>query len=308
MKVTLKALPFLIGLSLSASAFSAELSITPGSGKTISLTDPTLSGRQVQIAVSSGTSHLEFSNGTGVLGGVPSVSIGGAVGIFNVIKAVPVAFDGVSVIEKTALYGGRIKSQKRFALNVDASIGSLSVDNVNNRITQVRDIGSFTLSAPFVNAVADGGLINFKNIRVDLNRNRVFADVTTTPLIISSTGQSIPGSSSTVTNVPMWDIAKVTGPVVVPVAALLNNKVNDLSSAGWTSAPNGRGGYDITGKITLGKLTLTNEGLYEISAGLGITDGSIAIELVNQVNTGIDAWGAKELSIKFSLPPQTCPI
>jgi hypothetical protein len=308
MKITLKTLSLLIGLSLSAAAFSTELSVVPGSGKTINLTDPTLAGRQVQIAVSSGTSHLEFSNGTGVMGGMPTVSIGGAVGALNLVKAVPVAFDGITVTEKTSLYGTRVKTQRRFALYVDSSVGSLSVDNVNNRITQVRDLGSFTLNAPFLTDLTDGGMVNLKNIRVDLATKRVFADVATTPLTTSSTGQSIPGPSTLATNVPMFDITSVTGPVTVPVAALVNNKVNDLAAAGWTSAPNGRGGYDITAKITLGALKITAAGLAQLNAGLGVVPGSIPDAAFTGVNGVVDGWGGKELTIKISLPPQTCPL
>lgn len=308
MKITLKALSFLIGVGLSASAFSAEVSIAVGSGKTISLTDTSLNGRQVQIAASSGTSHLEFSNGTGVPGGVPSITIGGAVGALNVFKAVPVAFDGTSVTEKTALYGTRVKTQKRYALYVDTSIGAVVINNVTNQIGQVTGLGSFTLNVPTTSNLAGGGLVNLKNIRIDLNLKRVIADVTSTPLVVNLLGQRVPGPSTLTTNVHMWDINSISGPTVIPVSGLLNKDVNIISALGWTPSPNGRGGYDITAKVALNGLSLTSVGQAQLLTAIGGGNSALARDTINTVNNTLEAWGSKEISIKLELPQQTCPI
>jgi hypothetical protein len=211
-------------------------------------------------------------------------------------------------LKSGVLPGGSAKAQW-YAANVDANVAALTVDGSAAKLLSVQGTGAFTILAPAVVDFVDGGAFALKNVRFDLQNRLVVADVTSTPLGWDAARNiTIPGVPTVTKDVAIWGFDAPIGLTDIPVATLAAGTQAQIQALGYEVLPNGRGGFDISGKITLPNLRFTKAGFNAFGVALGGYAGSVFESMVLAVDGKPYGWGSVVLTTKFSTspPPVTC--
>ncbi len=239
---------------------------------------------------------LEFSNGTGVFGGIPTTSVGGLVGALNVGKVVITAEDNAAITETKVQIG---RATPRGIVKIGAAVTGLTTDGATGQITDVTSFGGATQTAAYLEGVLDGGKVTVKNLRFDLANNAVYADMSGAALNPDDTY----GATVTAPGIKLWTIGSVTGPTVLSPAAVqaaTNGDVSLLTAAGFSVSPTASG-YAVAASNTLGNLKVTTEGFDFFAKTLGLTPGSTGYTTLLGVNGGVDGWGSVKSNITVNV-------
>ena len=304
MKFEMKSLVIAAALAAAGVANAAVITTTPG--VKVVVTDPGGSGRKAELSLISGGGALEFSNGTGVLGGVPTAAVGGLVGALNVGKVVLTAVDGATVNESITKVG---RSNQRSSVSIAASVNSLSADDQTGQILTVGSMGGAQQDANPIDGVLDGGRMTVRNLRFDLVNKQVIADMYGQPNVFDANNVASLGPEVVKKDVALWNITTITGPTAIPPAALLaagNGDFSKMQSLGYTllnTAPSPDGGtlYTVGASDILGNLKVTTAGFDFFAQSLGLTQGSTGYTTLNGVNGGVDGWGSVKSNIVFTV-------
>lgn len=303
----LKAVAFASLLSLAGLAQAASVTLTPGSAQTTVLQDPAGSGRSVTLSLpGGGTTHLEFSNGTGVLGGLPDDPqvVGGFVGAANVFASKLSGQGGAIVNEKslTDAFG----DQSRVYVSVDANIASATFDNTSGVISSLSSTGSFTVTTPLTRGLSNGGTLTVNKLRVDLVKKVVYGDLVMVYKAVNPTTRALTTVNSSQNNVAIWNFDSVQGPTSIPVAALATGNTAMIKSLGYEVLPNGRNGLDYSATIKVSNLRVTNAGLTALINGFGASALAIGKPALVSINGEVDGWGSIVLTNKLSTTLPQC--
>lgn len=310
MKITWKTWFAMAAMSLTAAAANADaITFTPGTNL---LVHGESGSSYVPLWFLGGQDTLAFSNGTGVVGALPSEAVNGLVGAFNVLEVRLNSLDGAVINETQIDVQGDVS---RAGVDITASVSSLSADEATGQILTVGTIGGAQQVSAGLRGILDGGEVSVSNLRFDLINKKVIADVSGTPLVFAD-GVWLPGPTSTQKDLQLWNISTITGPTSLPPADLLAAGVDDFSrmlALGYSletyDASNGN--YSISASNVLGGLRITAEGMAFFAQSLGLRPGSVGYTTLNGTNSQVDGWGSVTSRISFAsgIPePSTCAL
>lgn len=256
----------------------------------------------VKLSLGQAWSQLAFSNGSVVGGGLPSPAVApaGAVGFFNVSTSKFTTTSGAWVHESTADVGTRVRRTLRSHINIDSLVNSVTVESTTGQILSLQNAGSFTLKAPLIDGVLDGGTVTFRNVRIDLPGQRVLADIEA--VSTDESGAPIPGTESRIANATAWTFDAASGPKTIPVAALSKGAVTELILQGFSPRLISNGRYLFQGTLSIAKLTMPAETMMWLQQSLGAFEGSVAFNYIASVNEGVDGWGALQTTYTLVMP------
>jgi hypothetical protein len=313
-------------LSMHWAAVAAMLAVTASHAATVTLSagsdvvvfDPADSGRAQQLTFGGGAATLEFSNGTGVAGGIPVAALGGVISPldYGQVQLSPL---GAAKIKETMvdidgeLYRGNVA--------IDTKVTSLVVDSGTGRILLENTAGGVDFLAPKGLAGAlMGGDFKMSNIRLDLDNRTVIADVEGTPLVRSG-GSWAPGVTTTQSDLALWTSGFISGPSTIRSEGLMAAADGDFSQmekAGYQmtkiASPDGTGAsiFLATATTVFGKLQATPAGLDFFTNSLGYRTGSELTRHLREMNDGVDGWGSITSTISFTqatfTPGPTIPV
>lgn len=288
MKHTLKTLAVAAALVAAFGAQAASVTVNAGSDATLS------NGAKGTFLGGGGT--LEFSNGTGVIGGVPTTSVGGLVGALNVGEVQLSPLDGANITENNVNIDG---DDTRAVVKIGATVSSLTLDTDTGNITNVTSVGGAKQLASRIKNILNGGEVSVSNLRFDLVAKTVTVDAVGTPLV-NSGGTWVPGTTTTRNNLVLWTFDSITGPTSLPPAAVLaaqqTGDFSGLTAAGFTV-----NGTQVTATDTLNNLRVTTDGFNFFAASLGLTNGSTGYTTLNGVNSQPDGWGSVTSTITTNI-------
>jgi hypothetical protein len=135
----LKMLSAAAALVAGSTAYAATVTLTPGAFGVIN--DPAGSGRSASLMLVQGAGELEFSNGTGVVGGLPVDTVGGLVGALNVAAVVMKPLDGATLTEVDTDIMGDVT---RGRVKVSATVTSLTADSQTGQFLSVGSKGGLS--------------------------------------------------------------------------------------------------------------------------------------------------------------------
>jgi hypothetical protein len=280
---------------------AATATLSAGSPQTVLLTDPQ-TGSQVNLSLPfGGYSHLEFSNGTGVLAGVPTTTLGGVLR-FILNKDVEVSSVGEGTV--TPLYtpvGTRVKSMVRSSLYWDQGIGALTVDQASATIQSMAFNGGLHVYAMCTTGLIDGGDIVIKNLKFDFARKVVVGDLETSS---EATSCAPAKPVRSIKNLDIWSFTMGSGSLTYPVAALAAKDPTRLQAAGFqvalkTRVPTGYA-YDFSNRLVISSLKLTPQATAEFARGFGMAVGSVMYNSLMAVNFEQSGWGQVLIVNRFS--------
>lgn len=280
---------------------------TLSAGSNVTVLDPAGSGRTAEMQFGGGNGTLEFSNGTGELGGIPTSTIGGLVGALNVAKVTLNPLDDAQIKEDLIDIDG---DMIRGVVKIGASVTSLTVDDVTGEILTVASYGGAQQLAPRIAGVLNGGEMNVSNLRFDLANKTVVADVAGTPLVYDDTTKLWgPGTETIQKDLVLWTIGDITGPHAIRPEALLATVEGDFSKMNadgfmlMSVKPAQDPGYidfTVAAVDKLGGLRVTEEGFAFFASALGLKAGSTGYNALMSVNEQPDGWGSISSYISFN--------
>lgn len=303
MKFALKSLVAAVALASIGSVYAAQASGTVG--QAVVVKDPGTSGRSVELTLLSGQGGLAFSNGNGdpVNGPTPTTAVGGLVGALNVGQVKLSSLDDAKITETILPIGGRVKTQTRAVVRIDAAVTKLTADidgPTAGQFTTVNARGGAQQDANFLVGVLDGGQAKITNLEIDLVNKVVYADVFGNngfdPIIDEK-------------RLAIWNISNISGPTAITPAALLKAADGDTSGVtalgftidGTEAAEAGFGTkYLVSTTNVLSGLKVTEAGFNFFSVALGLTPGSTGYNTLNGVNGFAEGWGSLQSKINFS--------
>jgi hypothetical protein len=294
-------------LTLAGLAQAASITLTPGSAQTTVLQDPAGSGRSVTLSLpGGGTTHLEFSNGTGVLGGLPAdpQEVYGFVGAANAFASKVSSQGGAIINEK--MVNDSTGTPGRVYISVDANIAAATFDTTTGVISSLSSTGSFTFTNPVLRGLSNGGSVTVNKLRVDLVNKVVYGDLVLVYKTVNSTTRVTTTVNSTLNNVAIWNFDAVQGATTIPVAALATGNTTQIKSLGYEVLPNGRNGLDYSATIKVLNLRVTNAGLVALSNGFGAGSTAIGRSVLTSLNGEVDGWGSIVLTNKLSTAAPQC--
>jgi hypothetical protein len=303
----LKAVAFASWVALTGLAQAASVTLTPGSAQTTVLQDPAGSGRTVTLSLpGGGTSHLEFSNGTGVLGGLPpdTTEVYGFVAAANAFSTKVSGQGGAIINEKTV--SDAFAGQGRAYISVDANIASATFDTTTGLISSLSSTGSFTFTTFRSPSLSNSGTATVSNLRVDLINKVVYGDLVMVYKSVNATTRVTTTVNSTLNKVALWNFDQVQGATTIPVAALATGNTTQIKSLGYEVLPNGRNGFDYSATVKLLNLRVTNAGLTALINGFGAGSSNIGKAVLTNINAEVDGWGSIVLTNKLSTTLPQC--
>jgi hypothetical protein len=306
MKFEMKSL--VIAAALVAAGAANAAIITAKVGTPLVVFDPAGSGRAAELTVlAQSGGALEFSNGTGVPGGVPTDTVGGLVGALNVAAVVLNPIDGAKIDEQMIDIQGDLT---RGVVKIGASVTNLVANDQTGQILTVGSLGGAQQVAARISGVLNGGEMNVSNLRFDLANKTVIADVAGTPLVYNATTKVwAPGTQTVQKDLTLWTITDIVGPTVIRPEALLAAGAGDFSKMqadGYkllSTAPSSDPRfplYTVSATNVLGGLKVTDAGFAFFANALGLKAGSTGYTTLSGVNSQPDGWGSISSSIVFT--------
>lgn len=292
MKFALKTLAIASAMIAAGAANAAAVTGQVGVGVTVA--DPAGSGRQATLTLLSGSGALSFSNG----GWTPAAGIGNIGGLIGALNVGNVQISGVGGVTTQTLtyedpdFGDIV----RIGSIATANVTSLTADNVTGQVLAVQSAGGAVQTGTRISGVLTGGVASVTNLKFDLANKVVIADLTGTKSAIG-TNAAVNYNLGTTT---LWNIATITGPTVIPPAALLAaDPVAAMTAAGFSNVvklTDAQGVY-YTGESNnlISGLSITQAGFdfFKNSLGLGAT-GISAL-------TAVTDYGSVTSNLKFSV-------
>ncbi len=216
-------------LACVAQAAHAATVIMPVGASAV-FSDPSGSGRTASAQLSGGSSTIVFSQGPDFDSSDPAVSLGGAVAALNtgeitLRSTTPVIWTEQAVTDPWG--GGMV----RINASVVSPAASVFVDPNTSAITQVAVGGAFGFEAPPRAAVQYGGSVTASNVRFDLARKVVVADLDG----LSKAVPSSPSQTFSQLDTTLWTYDTITGVEAFPAAALFEpNSKSALEQLGYS--------------------------------------------------------------------------
>jgi hypothetical protein len=297
----LKMLSAAAALVAGSTAYAATVTLTPGAFGVIN--DPAGSGRSASLMLIQGAGELEFSNGTGVVGGLPVDTVGGLVGALNVAAVVMKPLDGATLTEVDTDIEGDVT---RARVKVSATVTSLTADSQTGQFLSVGSKGGAQQIASRIRGVLNGGEMNVSNLRFDLVNKTVIADVAGTPLVYNATTKVwAPGTATSQKDLALWAITSIAGPTQMSVENLMKAEGGDFSGLARDGyqllAPTAeRPYYAIGATNVLGGLRVTDAGFAFFANALGLKAGSTGYNTLAGVNSQPDGWGSITSNMVFT--------
>jgi hypothetical protein len=309
-------------------------------GLQANLNDPAGSGRTLSALFSGGTSTIAFSRGADFDWDAPASSMGGALAVLNAGQ-ITLRQSGPVLLTEQAVTDSTDGTLVRISASIGSPAASVSVDQDTSAISTIALAGAFGFDAPNASERATGGSVTMSNVRFDLAKKQIVADLDGTRSPVSGTSWQPFSQSDTV----MWTFDAITGAEALPADALFGpNPAAALTQAGYAvketlvtstevvgytqggyydcspygySYGYGGGGcsyappqpifgqslaYEITGTTLLTGLTLTPQGIDFLRQSLGLRPVMI------DAFKGIGDFGSVALTTSFTVAvpePQT---
>lgn len=296
MKFALKTLAIASAMIVAGAANAAEVTGQVGQGVVVSS-----GGSTGTLTLLSGSGALSFSNG-GWTPGQDVGDIGGLIGALNVGQVKVTGVGGAIATE--TLYADPNSEDPadpdmyRIGSVATASVSSLTVDNVTGQVLAVQSTGGAVQTGTKVSGVLTGGFASVTNLKFDLANKVVVADLTG----VRDKNGTNPEATFNLGTTVLWTIANVTGPTVIPPAALLAaDPKAALTAAGFSNVvkkTDAQGDYyegESNNLISGLAITPTGFDFFKNSLGLGKT-GLSAL-------TAVDDYGTVNSNLKFSFRP-----
>jgi hypothetical protein len=301
-------------LAATAPGYATTVSIDAGSKFTV--VDSAGSGGAAEFVFDGGSAAVEYSNGTGVVGGTPTVYGGGLVDVLNIGEVKLNSLDNSVIYEPTVIidgdpYRGRVK--------IDTKAASILADATTGEILELSAIGGVEQTAAYFAGVLQGGNLKVSNLRIDLGNKTVIADMEgarLVPLEVSGATTSwVPGTATTIKDLALWNITSISGPTELPLAGWLQAAQGDytlLTQDGFkivdTAAPDGEpripGPFTVEASNVFGGLKVTQAGLDYFTNSLGVVRGTTTYSRLAEVNSQPDGWGSITSTLRFSTVPE----
>jgi len=217
--------------------------------------------------------------------------LGGLVGSLNVAELTLGTTDGATQTE-VHLFDAYVEDFVRAAYSVGLQTASITRDTSDSSVAAIGLKGGFTWSGKRINGVLLGGTVTFNDLRIDLDRQMITADVRGQSLGVSS----YPSQSVDLNDIDLFTIGQISGPSVfapahVPTPPFGARTFNDRQNPA---------DYDAT--FTFNGLGLADEGLAAITTALGLgANGKTAFAAVQY------AGGVGSLSVRLAYGPVPVP-
>lgn len=247
----------------------------------------TLTGGAGQLAFSSGTQYAQT--------GDPAL-IGGLIGALNVGKVVVSAIAPATYAQTEV--PDELGDPVRNSAKANAPVVSITADNVTGKILEVASIGGARQVGTRISGTLNGGRADVTNLRFDLANSVVYADLVGRSANVGTR----PGADFVLTNQALWTIGNISGPTVLPPAALGKSDAEAISI--FTGA-----GFTYDGKIgdrlsfsavnVISGLKVTAEGFNFFKNSLAL--GPTGVDALNAVNNDAQGWGQVDSKITFTV-------
>jgi PEP-CTERM motif len=225
---------------------AANNTLTIGAAPTLVI-DPAGSGQMAKLYYVDSADKLVYSNGAisidGLLpNGAKPAAIGGAVGVFNLLRAPLTTLDGSGQVEKaTTMRSGRTA---RSWMEVNGTAPSLALDAQTGVIGTIGHQGSQEFNAPYNQDVSNGGVLRISSLSGDVRTGGVYADVSyrQQAVVLNDDGTLLSselGPWVTTNHVHLWDASSISGTTQLSPKAVLAAADGDSSQAvaeGWRSS------------------------------------------------------------------------
>lgn len=289
MKFAMKSL--VLASAMVAAGVANAAAVTGNVGVGVVVADPAGSGRTAELTLLSGSGALSFSAGD--FDGVDVNTIGGLIGALNVGKVAITGVGGATVSETSIVdeFGETVRTGS----TANAAVTAITADNVTGQVLAVQSSGGALQTGTRISGTLTGGVASVTNLRFDLANKVVIADLTGTKAPSGTAGAinfNLPGTA-------LWNIATVTGPTVIPPAALLAaDPVSAMTAAGFSNVvkkTDARGDYFEAESINvISGLSVTTAGFNFFSQSLGLLSTG-----VNALRAVTD-YGSVSSTLKFS--------
>jgi hypothetical protein len=299
MKFAMKSLA--VASMMAAAGIASAATVTANAGTTITVADPSGSGRRAEVTLLSTSggvlnfSNVTFSNARPGARYDPgdSQSIGGLIEALNVGDITVVGTPGTTYTEGHSDDGTRA---------IGTAAGKVTAVTANDQTGQILSVftpAGAILTAPVKSGIATGGTASVSNLRVDLTNNTIYADLVGT----NKATATKPVTTVTLLGQALWTFASITGPTSIkpssllaadPVAAMTLDgytnvqKFTDASGVSYTATANNA----ITGLSIVGGSTGTAFGFLRNSFGL-LKNGNSALADVTD-------WGRLDSTLQIS--------
>lgn len=253
-------------------------------------------GGGARITLDSAIAGLAFSNGSDNpfapntrFGQAPS----GAVASLNVLNATVTGDRRAPVATSNTLYGTRVVISERYTTVVQPTVSDIGLDPYTGKLGVVKFDGKVTLDAPsFIPGVAGGGNLSLSDIKVDLTRGVITADVSSNP------GTSFASGAN---DMDVFRIGKLSG------ATTLDFRGDPLAlgAQGWfvqasDSTPSTRT-WALTGWLEASQLQATDAFKEEFFHALDVVPQGTAWNITQAWNDAPGGWGSLRLGMGIRL-------
>lgn len=279
--------------ALATVSFANAAVVTGNLGDKIVVADPAGSGRTAELSLTAGSGTLAFSSGSAFNGTDPN-TLGGLLGALNVGQVVMTGVGGAVVTEGFTPdeFGDNIRTSSAAKANVVA----ITADNVTGQILSVGSTGGALQTGSRISGTLTGGSGSVTNLRFDLANKKVYADLSGTKLAVGTT----PAINYSLPNTALWTIGTISGPTVIPPAALLSTNVRgSMEAAGFTFVSVVDGLYTFNATNVISGLKVTTEGFDFFKNSLGLL--STGVNALAAVNNDAQGWGQVTSNLTFTV-------
>jgi hypothetical protein len=285
-----------LGVAMAAQA--ATVTLNAGVPQTVQLKDAKTGATVTLSTPIGGSSHLEFSNGTNKMFGVPSGAPSGAVDFFGFLGTEYQGSAGNTFTPVFVTYGVRTKRTVVGAEYLDSGVRDLSIDVASGKILSAGLVGNFSLDVGCFDKLLSGGVITFENLRFDFTRGFLVGDMS------ARTSAYVCGVEPSYVwrNIDLFSFNVDSGSLVVPVAALASKDAIAIQNAGYQVSKRAAANtMEVFGKVQLSNLKITAQAQELMYSGFGIPHGvSLFDNIFSNLANSPEGWGRVMLTNRFT--------
>lgn len=298
MKFALKSL--VAAAAMVAAGVTSAAPVTGTVGVPVVVNDPAGSGRTAELTLISGGGALAFSSGSN-FDPSDTDTLGGLMGALNVGNVQMSGVGGATYQEGFTpdVFGDPVRT----SAVANAAVVSLTADNQTGQVLSVGSTGGALQVGSRIPGTLNGGSASVTNLRFDLANNMVYADL----IGRSNAVGTRPAVDYQLLNTALWEIGSVSGPTVIPPAALLGSNVRaGMEAAGFTYIDEVDGLYTFSATNVISGLKVTDEGFDFFVNSLGLL--STGVNALRAVNDDPMGWGTVASNMIFTVREVTPAI
>lgn len=276
-----------LALLLSVSAPSHALSVSNSRSSILGDSDIRLDSAVAGLALSNGSDNPFQPSSRSPLGG-PA----GTIGALNVMAATVTGDRSAPVSATNTMYGSRVIVSERYTTVIQPVVRDIGLDLTTGQFGVVQLDGKVTINAAPYLGVVDGGNLTLSDMKVDLQRGFITADVSSNP--------GLPYAFNA-NDVDVFSIGQMSGTTRFdPSGDPLT-----LSAQGWevqaSDSTTSTRTWTLTGWIEASQLRATDAFLNQFLNSLGVFTLGTGWNVTKSINDTASGWGSLRLGMGMRL-------